>query len=316
MIASVALFPNSLKKKWVFTKEIVTVGSDGDVEPYAPFVEGTKAVKLDETPSVKIDNDMPILDGALALYPVYSAVAQNIYNKDNYVDEVKFTNTIRGFNGLIDGSVDIFFGAKPSRNQYKYAKDHGKEIYLTPIGLEAFVFLVPKSNPIDNITTQQVKNIYSGKTDYWQTLGWNKGGRILKFQRPEGSGSQTMLQYVMGNLPIEAPQPAPNMDIIGSNSLMKQLSVEFGGVQPALGYSFKFFSTIMNPNPDVKLLSLNDIEPSAENISSGKYQYSNNFYAITVGEPQGNNKKVIDWITSEEGQNLIEKTGYSKRKVS
>lgn len=314
MVVSVALFPNSLTKNWFFGEEVVSVGSDGDIEPYAPFKADTKAAKLDAPASLTITDDMPVMDGALALYPVYSAVAQSIYDEAHYTDEVRFTNTIRGFKGLVDGTVDIFFSAKPSASQYEYAKSKGKEIHLTPIGLEAFVFMVPKSNPINEITTQQIKNIYSGKTDYWQTLGWKDGGKILKFQRPEGSGSQTLLQYVMGDLPIEKPQPAPNMDIIGTNSLMKQMTVEYQGVQPALGYSFKFFASVMNPNPDVKFLSLNGIEPTSENISNGTYKYATGFYAMTVGEPTGNSKKVIDWITSSEGQTLIEKTGYSKKR--
>lgn len=315
MIVSVALFPNSLTKNWFRGEEVKSVGSDGEVEPYAPFKTDTKAAKLDSPASIKIMDDMPIMDGALALYPVYSAVAQSIYDESHYTDEVRFTNTIRGFNGLVDGTVDIFFSAKPSASQYEYAKSKGKEIYLTPIGLEAFVFMVPKSNPINDITIQQIKNIYSGKTDFWQTLGWKEGGKIIKFQRPEGSGSQTLLQYVMGDLPIEKPQPAPNMDIIGTNSLMKQMTVEYRGVQPALGYSFKFFASVMNPNPDVKFLSLNGVAPTSENISNGTYKYATPFYAMTVGEPKGNSKKVIDWIVSSEGQSLIEKSGYSKRSV-
>lgn len=315
MILSVALFPNSLTKNWFRGEEVKSVGSDGEVEPYAPFKADTKAAKLDSPASIKIMDDMPIMDGALALYPVYSAVAQSIYDEAHYTDEVRFTNTIRGFNGLVDGTVDIFFSAKPSASQYEYAKSKGKEIYLTPIGLEAFVFMVPKSNPINDITIQQIKNIYSGKTDFWQTIGWKGGGKIIKFQRPEGSGSQTLLQYVMGDLPIEKPQPAPNMDIIGTNSLMKQMTVEYRGVQPALGYSFKFFASVMNPNPDVKFLSLNGVAPTSENISNGTYKYATPFYAMTVGEPKGNSKKVIDWIVSSEGQTLIEKSGYSKRSV-
>lgn len=311
MIISSALFPNSLRNNWFFGKEIKSIGSDGDISVYEPFKEGTKAVKLDESSTLTIDSDMPVMDGALALYPVYSAVAQATYNQANYTDEVRFTNTIRGFNSLISGDVDIFFSAYPSDKQMEQAKKEGKELVLTPIGKEAFCFIVPKSNPIDNLTTQQIRNIYSGKTSMWNTLGWKEGGKMIKFQRPEGSGSQSTLQKIMKGLPIEAPQPAPNMDIIGTNSLMKQISVEYKGVQPALGYSYKFFATTMNPNPDAKFLSINGIAPTSENITNDAYPYVAKFFAITVGEPTGNTKKVIDWIRSPQGQSIVSKTGYS-----
>lgn len=311
-VVSVALFPLSLTKNWFFSKQDIGPGEDGQIEPYKPFMEDTKAVKLDEPSTMTIDNNMPVMDGALALYPVYSAIAQTVYNEANYNGEVVFHNTIRGFKALVDGTVDIFFSAKPSDEQYQYAKDHGKEVTLTEIGLEAFVFLVPKSNPINNLSMQQIKNIYSGKTDYWKTLGWKDGGKILKYQRPKSSGSQTLLEYVMGDLPIEKPQPVFSRDLIQSNSLMEQVTVPYRGVQSGLGYSFKFYATTMKYNPDTKLLSIDGVEPTAENITSKVYPYSTKFYAMTIGEPQGNTKKVIDWILSDQGQDLIEKTGYSK----
>lgn len=311
MVICAALFPNSLSNNWFFGKEIKSVGSDGDISAYEPFKPDTKAVKLDESSTLTIESDMPVMDGALALYPVYSAVAQATYSQANYIDEVRFTNTIRGFNSLVSGDVDIFFSAYPSDNQMEYAKKEGKELVFTPIGKEAFCFIVPKSNPIDNLTTQQIRNIYSGKTSMWNTLGWKEGGRMIKFQRPEGSGSQSTLQKIMKGLPIEAPQPAPNMDIIGTNSLMKQMTVEYNGVQPALGYSYKFFATTMNPNPDTKFLSINGIAPTSENITNDSYPYVAKFFAITVGEPKGNTKKVIDWIRSPQGQYIINKTGYA-----
>ena len=311
MIVSSALFPNSLRNNWFFGKEIKSVGSDGDISVYEPFKENTKAVKLDEPSTLTLDSDMPVMDGALALYPVYSAVAQATYNKANYTDEVRFTNTIRGFYSLVSGDVDIFFSAYPSEKQMEHAKKEGKELVFTPIGKEAFCFIVPKSNPVENLSTQQIRNIYSGKTSMWNTLGWKEGGKMIKFQRPEGSGSQSTLQKIMKGLPIEAPQPAPNMDIIGTNSLMKQMTVEYKGVQPALGYSYKFFATTMNPNPDTKFLSINGIAPTSENIINDNYPYVAKFYAITVGEPTGNTKKVIDWIKSPQGQSVISKTGYS-----
>lgn len=311
MIISAALFPNSLSNNWFFGTEVKSVGSDGDISIYEPFKAGTKAVKLDEPSTLTIDSDMPIMDGALALYPVYSAVAQATYNETNYNGEVQFRNTIRGFNALVSGDVDIFFSAYPSETQLEHARSEGKELVFTPIGKEAFVFIVPNSNPVENLTTQQIRNIYSGKTSNWRTLGWNEGGQMLKFQRPEGSGSQSTLQKIMKGLPIEAPQPAPNMDIIGTNSLMKQMTVEYNGVQPALGYSYKFFATTMNPNPDTKFLSINGIAPTNENITNNSYPYVAKFFAITVGQPTGNTKKVIDWILSPQGQSIITKTGYS-----
>ena len=66
----------------------------------------------------------------------------------------------------------------------------------------------------------------------------------------------------------------------------------------------------MYPNPDAKFLKVDGAEPSVENIRNGSYPFTVNFYAITNGAPQGNTKKLIDWLLSEQGQRLIGKTGY------
>ena len=115
-------------------------------------------------------------------------------------------------------------------------------------------------------------------------------------------------------MPIQAPQPLPDKSLIGSNSLMQQVSVEWKGVQPALGYSYRFFANTMYPNPNAKLLKIDGVEPSVENIKNGSYPFTVNFYAVTNGQPQGNTKKLIDWILSPQGQKLIEKCGYTPLK--
>ena len=281
VVLSAALFPTALRGNWWIAKPDTSSGSDGDISGYAPFIEGSLAAELGEDSELVMDSDLPVMDGALALYPVYSAVAQAVYKQSAYDGEVKFTNTVKAFEAVIAGERDIIFSAAASKKQLAAAERAGVELVLTPIGKEAFVFVVGKNNPVGDISYQQIKNIYSGKTAYWRTLGWKEGGKIIAFQRPEGSGSQTGLQGIMKGLPIQAPQPLPSAELIGTNSLMQQISVE-----------------------------LNGVGPTVENIQCGKYPFTVNFYAVTRGEPAGNAKRVIEWILSPQGQRLIKKTGY------
>lgn len=311
VLASAVLFPNALRGNWWIQNVNAEAGSDGDISGYAPFTEGSLTAKLGEPSSLVLQNDLPVLDGALALYPVYAAVAETVYSEQAYRGEAMFTNTVKAFEALIAGERDIIFTAYASQSQLAAAEKAGADLRFTAIGREAFVFIAGKSNPVESVTVQQIRNIYSGKTAKWATLGWKEGGRIIAFQRPEGSGSQTGLQSVMRGLPIQVPQPLPSASLIGSNSLMQQVSAEWRGVQPALGYSYRFFANTMLPNPNAKFLKVNGVEPSIENIQSGAYPFVVNFYAVTNGEAQGNVKKVIDWLLSPQGQSLIEKTGYA-----
>lgn len=328
VVLSFALFPNSLRANWWidYGQQPMTTEHEPDLSVYAPFSEGNRLASLDTPSSHTLTHDLPQLDGAVALYPVYAAFAQAFYDEEAYFAEggtagkdyqnegerVIMTNTLRAYDGIIAGERDVIFVAGASAAQRAKAEAQGVDLVFTPIGKEAFVFLTAASNPVENLTYQQIKNIYSGKTARWSTLGWREGGQIIAFQRPEGSGSQTGLQNLMGDLPLIVPQPLPSRELVGTNSLMQQMSVTWKGVQPALGYSYKFYATVMYSNPDTKLLSVNGYAPTPENISSGAYPFTANFYAVTRGEPTGNVKTLIEWILSEEGQELIEKTGYAR----
>lgn len=312
VVLSAALFPTALRGNWW----LGTVTSDrGETKPdltvYKPFSKGSLTAKPDEKSELHLTESQPVLDGATALYPVYAAFAEAVYDESIFLqDTVLCTNTRNAYEAIISGKRDIIFAAGASQQQIAAAGAAGAELKYTPIGREAFVFLVGRNNPIDNITYQQIRNIYSGKTACWNTLGWSQGGKIIAFQRPEGSGSQTGLQMIMGGLPIQSPQPLPDASLIGTNSLMKQVSVEWQGVQPAIGYSYRYYATTMYANPDARLLSVNGVEPSIENIRNGSYPFVADFYAVTNGEPEGNSKLLIDWILSPQGQEIIEKTGY------
>lgn len=307
------LFIPALTGNWYpLAKTSAPDGSMPDLTLYAPFTENTLAAKLPDTASLTIYENLPTLDGATALYPVYAAFVNAIYEKGNYTSDIALcTNTQNAYQRIIAGDCDIIFAAGASEKQKQAAIDAGSELVFTPIGREAFVFLVGKDNPIDGLSYQQLKNIYSGKTAYWRTLGWNNGGKIIVFQRPEGSGSQTGLQNVMRGLPIQKAQPLPDESLIGTGSMMKQISVEWQGVQPAIGYSYRYYATIMYPNPKAKILAIDGVYPSNETIADESYPFTDNFYAVTNGQPTGNIKLLIDWILTDQGQYLIEQTGYA-----
>ena len=93
------------------------------------------------------------------------------------------------------------------------------------------------------------------------------------------------------------------------NSPMKQISIEWQCVQPAIGYSYRYYAAVMYANPDTKILSVNSVTPSIENIQNKSYPFTSDFYAVTNGTPEGN-IKIIDWILSPQGQKIIERTGY------
>ncbi len=137
--------------------------SSTDLSPYYVENEDNILARLN-TPSTYTVSDsasMPVLDGAEAAYPVYAAFAYACYV--GAITPVAFNNSVIAFERLLDGECDIFFGAKPSSDQQKTARHSGKELVMTPIGKEAFIFFVNSENPVDGLTSEQLRDIYSGK---------------------------------------------------------------------------------------------------------------------------------------------------------
>jgi phosphate transport system substrate-binding protein len=289
--------------------------SSVDLEPFYVTNPNNILPKLNGPASFKVENqsEMPILDGAEAAYPVYAAFANATYMdiKDKNelptgVEIVGFTNTIYAFERLVSGEVDIFFGAQPSPSQLSLAESQGKELVLTPIGREAFVFFVNEKNPVETLATKDIKSIYSGKITNWNVVG-GEDKEIMAFQRPADSGSQTIMEKFMGDTPL---MPALKEEIAGMGDLMEEVA-SYRNYNNSIGYSFRFFTTGMNPNEKIKLIALDGVEPSSENIMSGKYPYVVNLYAISVKDnPKKTVQPMLEWMQGPEGQMLIEEIGY------
>lgn len=289
--------------------------SSTDLTPYEVTNPSNILPKLEfpSTFTIKSSFEMPILDGAEAAYPVYSAFANTVYENisklDNVWDIVSFTNTIYSYERLLSGEVDIYFGAEPSKEQQEMAKSQGKELVMTPIGKEAFVFFVNPDNKIDSLDVSEIQSIYSGKIKNWSELG-GKNERIIAFQRPKNSGSQTLLEKIMGNTPIMEPlkEDVPE----GMGGIIEQVA-DYRNYDNSIGFSFRFFATGMRDNSNIKLLAIDGVEPTPDNISSGKYPFTANLYAISLkNNTKPSIEPFLEWMKGPQGQEIIEKIGYIK----
>lgn len=292
-----------------YKESLDRVDAEVDLAQYMPFEEGTKAVKLDEPATLQLEENLPVIDGATALYPVYSAFAQAVYPEGHYEiydSEVMSNMTDVAYSNLIHGEVDVIFVAGPSKHQMKMAGDAGKALQLTPIGKEAFVFFVNSKNKVEDLTIDDIKGIYSGEITEWKEIGGKK--KVIRaFQRPEDSGSQTALQNLMGETPIMDAPVENVVDLMGG--IINEVST-YHNYDNAIGFTYRYYSTQMVQNNKIRLLKMNGIEPNVETIRSGEYPITGELYAVTAGSENPHIDELIDWILSEQGQAIIEKTGY------
>lgn len=283
-----------------------------DVGAYLPHEADSDLVRIKS--SLKLTENLPVLDGAAALLPVYAAFVDAVYpegsvtyeggefSDDNYYGEnfaadskMQYKNTVRGYQAIVDGTTDILFCAAPSEAQKQYAAEKGVELVYVPVGLEAFVFFVNENNPVDDLTVEQIRKIYAGDYTNWSEVGG--ANRVINpVTRLSGSGSQSAMDAFMGDREIGMKSP---LAVTGAS----------------IGFSFRYYMDGIVGNQAVKMLSLNGVYPSAENIRNGTYPIIAQFYAIYRADNTNENIPVlIDWILSEEGQTIIEETGYVKIK--
>lgn len=83
------------------------------------------------------------------------------------------SRTPDAYNRIVKGDADIIFVAQPSGGQKKRAEESGITLLYTPFAREAFVFIVNADNPVNSLTEQQVRDIFSGAITNWRTVGGN-----------------------------------------------------------------------------------------------------------------------------------------------
>ena len=266
-----------------------------EVDEYLPFAEDTKIVKKEAT---KLDGDLPVIDGAAALVPVFNSFVYSLYPENSVKYEngdftsdsaLQYHNTRGAYKGIVDGTIDIAFCAKPNDEQIQYGLDKGVELELTPIGREAFVFLVNKNNKVDNLSMQELKDIFTGKITNWSQVG-GAYRPINVVQRNKGSGSQTALEKLIGE------EIKPNF---------------FGPLGGSIGFSFRFYVEELTKHGHIKMLKLNDVYQDREHVQDNSYPIVSNFYTVTrKGETNPNVQKVLDFVLGETGQDIINEIGY------
>lgn len=303
-----------------------------DLSKMAPFQKNNGLATLGHKPGISFSdlNEMPRLDGATALYPVYAAFAETVYeglgqwNKENAATEsrsnvyvsldefpysiVMCTTTPNAYENLINKKADIIIVAEPSQAQLEAVRARQDEFVMTALGSDAFVFFANGNNPVEKLSIQQIRDIYTGKITSWKEVG-GKNLDILAYQRPEDSGSQTTMQKkVMKGLEMMEPDTVSRAG--GMGEVISKVA-SYRNSKNALGYTFMYYASSMVKDKRIKYLAVDGIKPSPDTIRDGSYPFAGHFYAVTLKsntKPQV--QKLLDWMASPEGQELVEKTGY------
>lgn len=251
----------------------------------------------------------PVIDGSTATIPLSEALYQVACGatKEEAEQAISHTKTTNSYYRLYQGAADLLIVYEPAGNIVERMKT--EPLLIKPIGLDALVFMTNTANPLAYLTLEQLVDIYSGSIKNWSEVGGEEK-QLLAFQRPVGSGSQTLMQkLVMGTT---AMAEGDNVFRYSTMSDILRGMLTYTGEDNTLGYSVFYYASHMHSYPELKFMGVDNVFPSAQTIYDGSYSLSNAFYAvIRPDEPAGSPaRQLFDWLTAQEGQQLVYDLGY------
>lgn len=258
--------------------------------------------------------EYPKMGGSLANLPLGEAVTATVLGISR--EEAKELITFKGsttdnYKAVCDGDFDILLAYEPSEEAKEYMEKTGVELEMTPIGVDALVFICSKDNTVDNLTVDQIKAIYTGKMTSWGEVG-GAGRDIIPYQRNTDSGSQTLFDKLinLGDKLMKAPQT----QIVDSMLGLLEAVADYDDNENALGYTVYYYLTNMEKEKldTCKILSVDGVAPSNETIGDGTYPLTNDFYVVIrkSAEEDSPERILYNWICSSQGRELVEKENY------
>lgn len=282
------------------------------VENDSPYYEPTEEEILRAKNLANLlRNDLPKMDGSTSTIPLEGGILASLFDLTQEEAEagVVHSTTYGSFDNLMEDKCEIIFSTPLSEEQFNTAKSKNIELELVPVVYEAFVFVVNASNPVDTLTQQQIKDIYSGKITNWKEVGGNDA-EIVAYQRNETSGSQNYMTAFMKDSELMEPKT----DFIpGSMSGLMDAIATYDNAENAIGYSVYAYAADMYGNGnEIKFIKVDGIEPTKATMASKEYPLLNYNYAIynktkvdstTVDE-------LCEWLLTYDGQVAMANAGY------
>jgi phosphate transport system substrate-binding protein len=215
-----------------------------------------------------------------------------------------------GINNLMKGLVTIANASRDmtAAEKEQAKKNTGKDTFEFIIGYDAIAIYAHKDNPIQEIAMEDLAGIYieNGPITKWSQLGIAVPGAddIVCVSRQNSSGTYVFFrEHVLAKKDFRLGMQSMS----GSKDVVDLVGKTLG----AIGYSGMGYKT-----DAVKFVNVaakkgeKAYAPTIENVRDKHYALARSLNMYTLGQPEGEVKKYIDWILSPVGQDIIKKAGY------
>ncbi len=215
-----------------------------------------------------------------------------------------------GLAALINKTTDIANASrKITDGETQDARKNGVEPHEIQIARDAIGVIVNPENPVQQLTIQQISDIYSGKITNWKEVG-GEDRPIVLLSRESNSGTHVyfLQQVIRQGSSTDKTLFSPDTLLLPSS---EGIMAEVRQNPNAIGYDGLGYIT-----PDVKTLAISPkagseyVKPSVETVNSGKYPIARPLFMYTPGAPQGEVKTYLEWILGPEGQKIVGDLGF------
>jgi phosphate transport system substrate-binding protein len=240
-----------------------------------------------------------VLQGSTTVFPITVATAEAFMRENPGTDlSVRGGGSGTGIRALVEGGRIIAHSSRPMRHSEKMAmRAAGRNPVEHIIALDGMAIIVHPTNPVKNLTMEQVRDIYAGKITDWREVG-GAPGRIVVVSRDIGSGTfGSFVDIVMDG---KAIHPG-SLFQASSGAVVEAVA----GSPAAIGYVGVGFL-----DARTRAIKVDGIYPEIESVITGEYPISRPLFFYTDGEPRGLAKRYIDFVLSPAGQRIIKEQGF------
>ena len=235
------------------------------------------------------------------------------FSYNDYLARNLCSGTHDAYMNLIEGKSDVIIASRDiSRNEKASAAELGVELETAPLAIDALVFIVNPKNPVKNLTSDQVRKIYTGEITNWKEVG-GVDHAITPYIRDADSGSQEKMEtLVMNGLKmIDGTEETYMFEIIGSQMASPYLQLE--NDEYGIGYTPFFYCTAMVRDlMQVDMLSIDGVAPSKESLRSNQYPFVSSIYAAVrkTEDHKSMAYRLYQFLFTRKGADMIDESGY------
>ncbi|MDD4666653.1 MAG: PstS family phosphate ABC transporter substrate-binding protein [Candidatus Cloacimonetes bacterium] len=237
--------------------------------------------------------------GSTTVLPIAQATAETFMDKYPQINiSVRGGGSGVGIAALQNGTVDIANSSRKIKSkEISAARARGIDPRGYAVANDGIVMIVHASNKLKELSSQQIRDIYTGKIKNWSQLG-GENLPIVIISRDVASGTfEVFNEKALKNAKVDA-----SAQMLASNNAVVSTVTNTPG---AIGYAGLGYV-----NNDVKVLVVDGVMPSVTTVQEGSYPFSRKLYMYTNGKANGNIAGYIGFIQGPQGQKIVEDNGF------